>query len=601
MRKKKLAVLGLGLCLMAGMLDGCGKSKESDTANTGDGRETQGLLPSENGNADAAQMTAPDTSMPLEGGSADGSGGTEGADSGSDNLTAPAEDSGYTDGMLYNTDMSCDEAESDSYGYISEPPYVEGGQQYGEEYTEITENAFVSVREEPLSTFSADVDTASYSNLRRMIMSSWTSWDIPADSVRIEEMLNYFHYDYHGPRAGEPFGVNTEIAACPWNEDSYLLQIGLQTEAIDFSDAAPSNLVFLIDVSGSMYDADKLPLLQQSFAMLASSLTSKDRVSIVTYAGEDEVVLTGAKGNETDRIIDALNALEASGSTNGSAGIVTAYSIARDYFIEGGNNRIILATDGDLNVGLTSVQELEHLVETERQSGIFLSVLGFGTGNIKDNRMETLADKGNGNYAYIDSLSEARKVLVEELGATIVTVAKDVKLQVEFNSDIVSEYRLIGYENRALAAEDFTDDTKDAGEVGAGHSVTALYEIRLVRGDMRSALEHGNVGTLHIRCKKPDGDVSVPFDYEIGRESYSRVPSEDIRFASCVAAFGMVLRESEYCGNMQIADVIELAGDINLGGDEYKEEFIEMMEILEMNDDAAREWRDMDTDGGWGW
>ncbi len=587
---KKTAAIGLGICMMAGMLSGCGNSKGQD----------RGSAPSDSGNTNLAQNTQPDTAPEQYEGVENHSGGTDSKNSGTDIGSAPAEDGGYTDDMLYNTEVSCDEAPPyDSYGYLPEPPYA-GGQEYGEEYSEITENAFVSVREEPLSTFSADVDTASYSNLRRMIMSGWASWDIPADSIRIEEMLNYFRYDYHGPRQGEPFGVNTEIAACPWNEDSYLMQIGLQTEAIDFSDAAPSNLVFLIDVSGSMYDADKLPLLQQSFAMLAANLTSKDRVSIVTYAGEDEVVLTGAKGNETGRIVDALNALEASGSTNGSAGIITAYSIAQDYFIEGGNNRIILATDGDLNVGLTTIDELERLVETERESGIFLSVLGFGTGNIKDNRMETLADKGNGNYAYIDSLTEAKKVLVEELGATIVTVAKDVKLQVEFNSDIVSEYRLIGYENRALAAEDFADDAKDAGEVGAGHSVTALYEIRLVRGDMRSALDGGNVAALHVRCKKPDGDRSVQFDYEIGRESYRRTPSDDIRFASLVAAFGMVLRQSEYCGNMSLQDVLEFARDIDPDGDEYKAEFVEMMEILKINDDVAREWQDTDENDVWG-
>ncbi|MBD5467658.1 MAG: VWA domain-containing protein [Lachnospiraceae bacterium] len=505
--------------------------------------------------------------------------------------------------MLYDSDESWSYAEPEYNGdYAAEAPY-EGGTQglpYGDEFTEITENAFVSVREQPLSTFSADVDTASYSYLRRMIEYGWASSWLSKDSVRIEEMLNYFSYDYHGPRAGEPFGVNTEIAACPWNEESYLLQIGLQTEEIDFSDAPPSNLVFLIDVSGSMYDEDKLPLLQQSFAMLASNLTARDRVSIVTYAGEDEVVLTGAKGNETDRIVNALNALEASGSTNGSAGIMTAYSIARDYFIEGGNNRIILATDGDLNVGLTSVEELENLVETERRSGVFLTVLGFGTGNLKDNRMETLADKGNGNYAYIDSLSEARKVLVEELGATLVTVAKDVKLQMEFNSDIVSEYRLIGYENRALAAQDFSDDTKDAGEIGAGHSVTALYEVRLVRGTMQSALSQGNVGTLHIRCKKPDGDRSMQFDYEIGRESYGRTPSVNIRFAAGVAAFGMVLRESEYCGNMQLRDVLAMLDNLNLGDDEYKLEFVELVRMLIANDEwnSPEGW---DEDGYMSW
>lgn len=563
--KKKIVAMVLGICMTVGALGGCGRSKEQDMVNTSmaDGGQSGSL---DNGYGQRYDMNPPVQNM-----------------GGADN-TCPAETDGMTDDMLYEPEESyCPAEYDDGYrGDYSDPVY---GEPYGEEYTKITENVFVSVLGQPLSTFSADVDTASYSNLRRMITLAWTSWQIPKDSVRIEEMLNYFSYDYHGPRAGEPFGVNTEIAACPWNEESYLVQIGLQTEAIDFSDAAPSNLVFLIDVSGSMYSEDKLPLLQQSFAMLASNLTSKDRVSIVTYAGEDQVVLTGAKGNETDRIVDALNSLTAGGSTNGSAGISTAYSIARDYFIEGGNNRIILATDGDLNVGLTSVEELERLVETERRSGVFLSVLGFGTGNIKDNRMETLADKGNGNYAYIDSLSEARKVLVEEMGATLVTVAKDVKLQVEFNSDIVSEYRLIGYENRALAAEDFADDTKDAGEIGAGHSVTALYEVRLVQRDMRSALSQGDLATLHIRCKKPDGEQSMQFDYEIGRESYQRTPSDNIRFASCVAAFGMVLRDSEYCGNMQFEDVLAMLEELDLGEDEYKQEFVSLVRRLIRNDE----------------
>lgn len=588
--KKRMVAMVLGICMTIGMLGGCGQSKGENTVSTENGAQDSGPMYSQNGN---------NQTPPIQ-----DAGGADGSNSENDKGVYPAENNGYTDDMLYDSEESWSYAEPEYNGdYAAEAPY-EGDTQgipYGDEFTEITENAFVSVREQPLSTFSADVDTASYSYLRRMIESGWSSEWFSKDSVRIEEMLNYFSYDYHGPRAGEPFGVNTEIAACPWNEESYLLQIGLQTEAIDFSDAPASNLVFLIDVSGSMYDADKLPLLQQSFAMLASNLTARDRVSIVTYAGEDEVVLTGAKGNETDRIVNALNALEASGSTNGSAGIMTAYSIAQDYFIEGGNNRIILATDGDLNVGLTSVEELENLVETERRSGVFLTVLGFGTGNLKDNRMETLADKGNGNYAYIDSLSEARKVLVEELGATLVTVAKDVKLQVEFNSDIVSEYRLIGYENRALAAQDFSDDTKDAGEIGAGHSVTALYEVRLVRGTMQSALSQGNVGTLHIRCKKPDGDRSVQFDYEIGRESYGRTPSVNIRFAAGVAAFGMVLRESEYCGNMQLRDVLAMLDNLNLGDDEYKLEFVELVRMLIANDEWNGSRWDWDEDGYMSW
>lgn len=588
--KKRIVAMVLGICMTIGMLGGCGQSKGDNRASTEAGAQDNGPMYSQNGNSQTPPIKD--------------AGGADGSNPGNEEGVYPAENNGYTDDVLYDSDESCSYAEPEYNGdYASEAPYESDTQgiPYGDEFSEITENAFVSVREQPLSTFSADVDTASYSYLRRMIESGWSSDWFSKDSVRIEEMLNYFSYDYHGPRAGEPFGVNTEIAACPWNEESYLLQIGLQTEAIDFSDAPASNLVFLIDVSGSMYDEDKLPLLQQSFAMLASNLTARDRVSIVTYAGEDEVVLTGAKGNETDRIVNALNALEASGSTNGSAGIMTAYSIAQDYFIEGGNNRIILATDGDLNVGLTSVEELENLVETERRSGVFLTVLGFGMGNLKDNRMETLADKGNGNYAYIDSLSEARKVLVQELGATLVTVAKDVKLQVEFNSDIVSEYRLIGYENRALAAQDFSDDTKDAGEIGAGHSVTALYEVRLVRGTMQSALSQGNVGTLHIRCKKPDGDRSMQFDYEIGRESYGRTPSVNIRFAAGVAAFGMVLRESEYCGNMQLRDVLAMLNDLNLGDDEYKLEFVELVRMQIANDEWNGSQWDWDEDGYMSW
>ena len=582
--KKRIVAMGLGICMLIGVLGGCGQSKVQDLVSTSDGGAGNGYSDSyDSGYSGGIKTEQSEPSSEAD-------------------VAYPAENNGYTNSMAYDTDAATKnmddgydvEYEMD-YGLMEDVPYEDGAQFIpgGEEYAEIVENSFIRVQEQPLSTFSADVDTASYSNVRRMIEYAWPSWDIPKDSVRIEEMLNYFSYDYHGPREGEPFGVNTEIASCPWNEESYLLQIGLQTEAIDFEDAPPSNLVFLIDVSGSMYDADKLPLLQQSFALLAENLTEKDRVSIVTYAGEDEVVLTGARGNETHRIVQALNGLEASGSTNGGAGITTAYSIARDYFIEGGNNRIILATDGDLNVGLTSLTELEQLVETERRSGIFLTVLGFGTGNIKDSRMETLADKGNGNYAYIDSLNEARKVLVEELGATIVTVAKDVKLQVEFNSDIVSEYRLIGYENRALAAQDFIDDTKDAGEVGAGHSVTALYEVRLVRGTMQSALEQGNIGTLHIRCKKPDGERSMQFDYEIGRESYGRTPSNDIRFAASVAAFGMVLRESAYCGEMQLQDVLAMLENINLGRDSYKREFVDLVRILIEND----EWYHLQENG----
>lgn len=471
------------------------------------------------------------------------------------------------DGMYWDVEADCDVS-------VMESPYMPYA---NEEYGEIVEKGFLSAAEQPLSTFSADVDTASYSNLRRMILDGYELDWIPADSVRIEEMINYFDYDYNGPRAGEPFGVNTEIAECPWNEDSYVMMVGLQTEEVDFSDAAPSNLVFLIDVSGSMYSDDKLPLLQQSFAMLATNLTEKDRVSIVTYAGDDRIVLQGVRGNDVDTIINALNNLEAGGSTNGSAGISTAYELAEEYFIEGGNNRVILATDGDLNVGLTSEDELEWLITQKRETGVFLSVLGFGTGNIKDNKMETLADCGNGNYAYIDSLNEARKVLVEEMGATLVTVAKDVKFQMEFNPDVVAEYRLIGYENRALANEDFTDDTKDAGEIGAGHSVTVLYEVKLVPGEKSYAAEVWS--TLHIRYKAPDADESRQLDYVMGNEQLGFRASEDLQFACCVAQFGMLLRDSEYAGSATYADTYACLNDLRaLSEDEYKQEFAWMVQ-----------------------
>lgn len=399
-----------------------------------------------------------------------------------------------------------------------------------EEYSVVDENGFKSVAKSPLSTFSADVDTASYSNIRRMINEGYGVDDIPDGSVRIEEMVNYFSYNYNQPEDGEPFGVTATISSCPWNEDNELLVLGLQTEAIDFTEAADSNIVFLIDVSGSMYTDNKLPLLKKSFELMLDSLGEKDKVSIVTYAGGDEVILRGVPASNKKTILDAFDSLEAGGSTNGADGIVTAYELAENYFIEGGNNRVILATDGDFNVGISDPADLEKLISEEKESGVFLTVLGFGMGNYKDNRMETLADAGNGNYAYIDDIKEANKVLVEELGANMVTVAKDVKLQVEFNPAYISEYRLVGYDNRVLADEDFEDDTKDAGEVGAGHSVTVIYE--LVKADEDStesglkyqdsapndfAKETDEWLTLSVRYKEPDGDESKLLAYQLDR------------------------------------------------------------------------------------
>lgn len=466
-----------------------------------------------------------------------------------------------------------------------------------EEYSSIKEMGYRSVANEPLSTFSADVDTAAYSNLRRMIEDGYRLEDIPAGAVRIEEMLNYFSYDYALPQGEEPFGVTTMMGDCPWNKDARLLQIGLKTEEIDFSEAPDSNLVFLLDVSGSMYSDDKLPLLQRAFSLLTQELTEKDRVSIITYAGSEAVLLEGVSGDRKEEIIEALEGLEAGGSTNGAGAIETAYRLAEEYYIEGGNNRILLATDGDLNVGISSESELERLVTKKKESGVFLSVLGFGTGNLKDNKMETLADKGNGNYAYIDSLGEAKKVLVEQMGATLVTVAKDVKLQVEFNPAYVKGYRLLGYENRTLATEDFDDDKKDAGEIGAGHMVTVLYEIipvdspqEIPQTELKYQDQSGNAGVkngewmnLKIRYKEPESDSSRLCAYPITQDAYRKEPSADFRFAAAVAEFGLLLRDSEYKRDASFENVRELLKGADTENDEYKDEFAWLVRKLQRN------------------
>ncbi len=464
-----------------------------------------------------------------------------------------------------------------------------------EEYSAVEEPGFKSVANDPLSTFSADVDTASYSNIRRMIENGYSLEEIPAGAVRIEEMLNYFSYDYKLPKKNEPFGVTTVIGDCPWNADAKLLQIGLKTKAIDFSEAPDSNLVFLLDVSGSMYTDDKLPLLQKSFAMLVRELGEKDTVSIVTYAGADCVVLEGESGDSQEKIIAAVSALEAGGSTNGADGIETAYELAERYFIEGGNNRVILATDGDLNVGPSSESELDELITDKKESGVYLTVLGFGTGNIKDNKMETLADHGNGNYAYIDSVGEAKKVLVEQMGATLVTVAKDVKLQVEFNPAYIKGYRLMGYENRALATEDFDDDTKDAGEIGAGHMVTALYEMIPVDSEQEipetelkyqdnkkdTGVRNGEWLNLKIRYKEPDAEESLLNEYPVKEEDYVKDPSQDFYFAAAVAEFGLILRDSAYKGEASFENVRALLKKVDTDEDDYKDEFVYLVKKLQ--------------------
>ena len=497
----------------------------------------------------------------------------------------------YTEAAIAAEDYADDEAMPPEMNSVDDSDI----QQNDEEYNYIKENGYTAVSSAPLSTFSADVDTASYTNVRRMIDDGM---DVPPDAVRIEEFINYFDYDYTDPSDGEPFAVHTELSDCPWNDETELLMVGINTKGFDaVLDERPAmNLVFLIDVSGSMYDDNKLPLVQKSFSMLTDNLTAADRVSIVTYAGSDEVVLEGADGNDRKKILRAINDLEAGGSTAGAAGINTAYDIAQKYFIDGGNNRVILATDGDLNVGLSSESELTRLIEEKRESGVFLSVLGFGTGNYKDNRLEALADYGNGNYSYIDSEKEAKKVLVDEMSGTLFTVAKDVKFQLEFNPANVKGYRLIGYENRVMAAEDFNDDTKDAGEIGAGHSVTVLYEIvpadskmELGESELKYASDsEGVMGdellTVNIRYKEPEGSESKMLTYPVNKSLYSDKMSADMNFASCVAEFGMLLRNSRYIGDVTYKDVSAQLSKYDYSDDDYKDEFIYLVNTMKRRD-----------------
>lgn len=621
MKKNLKKMIALG---MAGifLLTGCG-GKADTSAPAG---------------ADEASWTAEAPEM--ESGAAEGEASSDGLSEMTDMSESPAADAGsasaaeaenYADTARapqnsYNRSGAADEWKKESAGIVEELDedlYAKGDIPDGylgscyefdeeidqkgnqEEYSRWEEQGFFSVMEQPLSTFSADVDTASYSNLRRLIREGYDLESLPEGAARIEEMVNYFSYDYEGPTGQDPFGVTTQISRCPWNEDAELLMVGLKTEDISYEQAPASNLVFLLDVSGSMGEPDKLPLLQEAFGLLTDKLTAQDRISIVTYASEDTVVLQGAGGNEKRKIKKALNSLVAGGGTWGSRGIETAYTLAEENFIKGGNNRIILATDGDLNIGMTTEEELEELISEKKESGIFLSVLGFGTENIKDNKMETLADKGNGNYAYIDCMQEAKKVLSEEMTATLLTVCKDVKLQVEFNPERVEAYRLLGYDNRVLDRKDFHDDTKDGGEIGAGHSVTALYEIIL-----REPLQHGMTEreiddlkygseyrkragempasgskyrewlTVSIRYKRPAGNKSELLEYPIGYDSYAEKPSNDFLFAAAVAEFGLLASHSEYPEDASVENVERTVRKLDLK-DSYKMEFLELVEEVQ--------------------
>lgn len=431
-----------------------------------------------------------------------------------------------------------------------------------EEYDHIAESGFHSPSDNPLSTFSIDVDTASYSNFRRFLRQGRLP---PADAVRIEELLNYFRYNDPVPEAGaaHPVRVTAELAACPWKPGHKLARVALRSRSIDMADLAPSNLTFLIDVSGSMGYADKLPLLKKALAMLAEQLRPQDRVAIVVYAGAAGVVLDSTSGSQPGKILEALERLHAGGSTAGAKGIELAYKTARANFIKGGNNRVILATDGDFNVGVSSQGELVRLIEKQREHGVFLTVLGFGQGNLADARMEQIADHGNGQFMYIDSPLEARRALVEQIGGTLATVAKDVKIQVEFNPTRVAQYRLIGYENRMLAAKDFDDDAKDAGEMGAGHSVVALYEIIPPSADeaatiklryqepspTKEAKRSGELLTVKVRYKPPTADESQLLSQPLLDASRSiEEAGEELRWSAAVAQYGMLLRDSNHHG-----------------------------------------------------
>ena len=458
-------------------------------------------------------------------------------------------------------------------------------------YDRIDDNRFRRVSDEPLSTFSIDVDTASYSNVRRFLNEGTLP---PADAVRVEELINYFSFGYVDPRGAEPFSVTTEVAECPWNPRHMLALVGLQARRDVQEEKRPRNLVFLLDVSGSMTPPDKLPLVRTGMRMLVDTLRPEDRVAIVVYAGASGLVLPSTPGDRKAEIHRAIAELEAGGSTNGAAGIHLAYDTAAASFIKGGVNRVILATDGDFNVGVTSQGELIRLIERQRARGIFLSVLGVGSNNLKDSTMEKLADKGNGNYSYLDSLHEARRVLVAQAGGTLVTVAKDVKIQVEFNPRAVGAYRLVGYENRLLANEDFNDDRKDAGEIGAGHSVTALYELippgePMDAGTVEplkyqepaqptSASHAGELMTVKLRYKQPDGDTSRPIGVAVRDRVGPLTPS--IGFAAAVAQFGMLLRDSEFKGASSWASARALARQ-HRGEDPdgYRGEFVRLVDL----------------------
>ena len=491
-----------------------------------------------------------------------------------------------------STDSTAVEVVAEDDSTLDETPYADAAENT-ESYAEIVENPFESPTTAPLSTFSIDVDNASYTNIRRFINNGQA---VPKDAVRIEEMVNFFKYQYPQPQDQHPFSINTEYSESPWNPKHKLLKIGLQGKDVPMTNLPASNMVFLIDVSGSMEDENKLPLLKESMKVLVNELRSKDKVAIVVYAGSAGVVLPPTSGDDKETILDAFDELQAGGSTAGGEGIELAYKLAQQNFIKEGNNRVIIATDGDFNVGASSDDAMEDLIESKRKSGVFLTVLGFGMGNYKDSKMEILADKGNGNYAYIDNIQEANRFLGKEFKGSMFAIAKDVKIQVEFNPKHVQAYRLIGYENRRLKAEDFKNDAIDAGELGSGHTVTALYEIIPVGVEsdyVPSDLKYTKVkatetnyseelATIKFRYKKPDGDKSVEMvdvipDKAVALES----STPDFKFSTAVAWFGLKLRDSKLISTAS-PKAIEKLAKAGLAGDEegYRSEFVRLVESV---------------------
>lgn len=498
---------------------------------------------------------------------------------------------GVAIGRHHKLERAADAASySISQPYYPAPQAVPGA---GESYATVQENGFHNARKEPLSTFSIDVDAASYSNVRRFLQQGQLP---PRDAVRVEEMINYFQYDYPQPTGAQPFSLTTELVSCPWNPEHQLVQVALQAKSIETEKLPPANLVFLVDVSGSMMGPDRLPLVQAGLRLLVKELRPQDKVALVVYAGAAGLVLPPTPGTKRAEILQAIEQLQAGGSTAGGAGLRLAYQVARNNFQKDGNNRVLLCTDGDFNVGEQSDDAMERLVVQERESGVFLTVLGVGQGNLQDKKMELLADKGNGNYAYLDNLDEARRVLVRQFGGTLFTLAKDVKLQVEFNPAQVREYRLIGYENRALAAEDFNNDRKDAGELGAGHTVTALYEVVPVgaRASVdplkyqdnqpeKAAPANSELLTVKVRYKEPQGSQSRLSEYVLrGPAQTMERASENLRFAAAVAQFGMLLRESDYRGAATYDATAKLA-EAARGKDPegYRAEFVRLVRAAE--------------------